>query len=92
MRFDIEMLRPAHQSSFGKTLNDESFDLSLLQVIDVIEHDLVIEPLRDRRPRRGLEQLCQFYGVEAEVTKRSAMPGPPLRCSSSKSFETTPVR
>jgi DNA polymerase-3 subunit epsilon len=64
VRFDIEMLRRSYQSVFGKTLNDESFDLSLLQVIDVIEHDLVIEPLRDRRPRRGLEQLCQFYGVE----------------------------
>jgi DNA polymerase-3 subunit epsilon len=65
VRFDIEMLRRSYESLIGKALDDEFFDLSLLQVIDVIEHDLVIEPGRDKRPRRGLEYLCRHYGIEA---------------------------
>ncbi len=64
VRFDIEMLRRSYQSVLGKNLNDEFFDLSLLQIIDVIEHDLAIEPSRELRPRRGLEQLCRHYGTE----------------------------
>lgn len=63
VRFDIEMLRRSYQSVLGKALDDDLLDLSLLQVIDVIEHDLVIEPGRDKRPRRGLEYLCRHYGV-----------------------------
>ena len=64
VRFDLEMLRRSYQSVLGKSLADDFFDLSLLPVIDVIEHDLIIEPSRELRPRRGLEQLCHFYGVE----------------------------
>lgn len=64
VRFDIEMLRRSYQSVLGKSLNDDFFDLSLLQIIDVIEHDLAIEPSRELRPRRGLEQLCHHYGIE----------------------------
>jgi len=63
VRFDIEMLRRSYQSVFGKALKDELFDVSLLQVVDVIEHDWAIEPERGARPRRGLEHLCRFYGV-----------------------------
>lgn len=64
VRFDIEMLRRSYQSVIGKSLNDDFLDVSLLQVIDVIEHDWAIEPSRDLRPRRGLEQLCHHYGIE----------------------------
>ena len=64
VRFDIEMLRRSYQSVLGKSLDDDFFDVSLLQVIDVIEHDLAIEPSRELRPRRGLEQLCHHYGIE----------------------------
>jgi DNA polymerase III epsilon subunit-like protein len=64
VRFDIEMLRRSYHSVVGRSLNDDSFDLSLLQIIDVIEHDLAIEPGREDRPRRGLENLCRFYGVK----------------------------
>lgn len=64
VRFDLEMLRRSYESVFAKTLADDSFDLALLRIIDVIEHDLTIEPDRSRRPRRGLEYLCRHYGVE----------------------------
>ncbi len=64
VRFDIEMFRRSYHSVIGKSLDDDSLDVSLLQVIDVIEHDWAIEPSRDERPRRGLEQLCLYYGIE----------------------------
>ena len=64
VRFDLEMLRRSFESVFAKSLRDESFDLGRLQIIDVIEHDLAIEPSRTERPRRGLEYLCRHYGVE----------------------------
>lgn len=62
-RFDLEMLRRSAYSVLGVTLDDEYFDLSLLRIIDVVEHDLAIEPSRELRPRRGLEHLCRHYGV-----------------------------
>ncbi|MBW4078585.1 MAG: 3'-5' exonuclease [Acidobacteria bacterium] len=64
VRFDIEMLRRSYESVLAKSLNDDLLDVSMLQVIDVIEHDWAIEPSRDQRPRRGLEQLCHYYGIE----------------------------
>jgi DNA polymerase III epsilon subunit-like protein len=63
VRFDLEMLRRSAQSVLGDPLNSRAFDLSLLRTVDVIEHDLVIDPSRELRPRRGLEYLCSFYGV-----------------------------
>jgi DNA polymerase III epsilon subunit-like protein len=63
VRFDLEMLRRSSISVLGNELNDEYFDLSLLRIIDVIEHDLAIEPSRELRPRRGQEFLCRHYGV-----------------------------
>ena len=62
-RFDLEMLRRSAQSVLGASLQDATFDLSLLRVIDVIEHDLLIEPRSAARPRRGLTHLCEHYGV-----------------------------
>ena len=63
VRFDLEMLRRSAQSVLGTSLDGGDFDISLLRVIDVIEHDLVIEPSRELRPRRGLDFLCRTYGV-----------------------------
>jgi len=61
--FDLEMLRRSAMSVLGRALDDDELDLSTLRIIDVIEHDLVIEPSREQRPRRTLNELCRFYGV-----------------------------
>lgn len=63
VRFDLEMLRRSSMSVLGRELNDENFDVSLLRIIDVIDHDLAMEPSRTDRPRRGQEHLCRHYGV-----------------------------
>ena len=63
-RFDLEMLRRSAVSILGSALDDAYFDISLLRIIDVVEHDLAIEPNRDLRPRRGLPYLCDHYGVQ----------------------------
>lgn len=62
-RFDLEMLRRTSISVLGRALDDQDFDLSLLRIIDVVEHDLAIEPSRAQRPRRGLGHLCEHYHV-----------------------------
>jgi len=62
VRFDIEMLRRSYQSVFGKALKDELFDVSLLQVVDVIEHDWAIEPERGARPARSRASLSFLRG------------------------------
>jgi DNA polymerase III epsilon subunit-like protein len=62
-RFDLEMLRRTSISVLGRGLDDQYFDLSLLRIIDVVEHDWVIEPSRVLRPRRGLTHLCAHYHV-----------------------------
>lgn len=63
VRFDLEMLRRSANSLLNLSLETSPLDLSALKVIDVVEHDLAIEPSRALRPRRGLSQLCQHYGV-----------------------------
>ncbi len=63
VQFDLEMLRRSYESVFAKSLSDEGLDLSLLSIIDVVEHDLAIEPSRALRPRRGLSYLSTYYGV-----------------------------
>lgn len=62
-RFDLEMLRRTAISVLGNGLDNQYFDLSLLRIIDIVEHDLAIEPSRAERPRRGLTHLCRHYGV-----------------------------
>ncbi|MGH3732377.1 MAG: 3'-5' exonuclease [Acidimicrobiales bacterium] len=62
-RFDLEMLRRSSMSVLGNALDTSYFDISLLRIIDVVEHDLAIEPSRALRPRRGLTFLCRHYGV-----------------------------
>jgi DNA polymerase III epsilon subunit-like protein len=44
-------------------LNTAYFDISLLRIIDVVDHDLAIDPSREFRPRRGQDYLCRHYGV-----------------------------
>ncbi|HVB71884.1 MAG TPA: 3'-5' exonuclease [Acidimicrobiales bacterium] len=63
VHFDLEMLRRSAISVLGRTLQDAEFDISLLRIIDVIEHDLAIEPRNVERPSRRLSQLCRHYGV-----------------------------
>jgi DNA polymerase III epsilon subunit-like protein len=63
VRFDLEMLRRSCISVLGMELNDEYFDISLVRIIDVVDHDLAIDPSREFRPRRGQEYLCRHYGV-----------------------------
>jgi DNA polymerase III epsilon subunit-like protein len=63
VRFDLEMLRRSARSVLGNTLQGPDFDLSLLRIIDVIEHDLAIEARSAQRPSRSLTNLCQYYGV-----------------------------
>lgn len=63
VRFDLEMLRRSSISVLERALDDDYFDISLLRIIDVVEHDLAIEPSRAQRPRRGLGHLCRHYGV-----------------------------
>ena len=63
VRFDLEMMRRSIQSVSGITLDRAPFNVATLRIIDVIEHDLVIEPGRVVRPRRGLNFLCAHYGV-----------------------------
>ena len=60
-RFDLEMLRRSSLSLSG-SISDVA-DLSGLRIIDVVEHDLAIEPSRVLRPRRGLTFLSRHYGV-----------------------------
>jgi DNA polymerase III epsilon subunit-like protein len=62
-RFDLEMLRRSCISVLDNALDGDDFDISLLRIIDVVEHDLAIEPSREVRSRRGLTFLCQHYGV-----------------------------
>jgi DNA polymerase III epsilon subunit-like protein len=64
VRFDLEMLRRSCVSVLGMELNDKYFDISLLRIIDVVDHDLAIEPTREFRPRRGQDYLCRHYGVK----------------------------
>lgn len=64
VHFDLEMLRRSSMSVLGKELMDDEFDISLLRIIDVIDHDLAIDPSRELRPRRGQSYLCRHYGVK----------------------------
>lgn len=63
-RFDLEMLRWSYQSIFSKKLEDDGLQFAQMRIIDVVEHDLAIEPSRATRPRRGLDHLCSHYGIK----------------------------
>jgi DNA polymerase-3 subunit epsilon len=63
-QFDIEMFRWSYRTIVGRNPEQDGLHLSNLRIIDVVEHDLVIEPSRSSRPRRGLDYLCRHYGVQ----------------------------
>jgi DNA polymerase III epsilon subunit-like protein len=65
LRFDVEMLFHSYTSIFSKTPESDGLNLSKLRIIDVVDHDLLIEPSRAVRPRRGLDNLCGHYGVKS---------------------------
>lgn len=60
-RFDLAMLHWTLDSL--QDGNEPRVDVVPLRVIDVIEHDLLMEPSRTIRPRRSLTNLCRYYGV-----------------------------
>ncbi len=64
LRFDVEMLRWSYESVFSRSPDDDGLKISRLRIIDVVDHDLLIEPSRADRPRRGLGYLCAHYGVK----------------------------
>ena len=59
--FDLAMLRATLLDLGGHGAEVERLDS--LEVYDVIEHDLAIEPSREARPRRTLAHLCRHYQV-----------------------------
>ncbi|MGD0054583.1 MAG: 3'-5' exonuclease [Acidimicrobiales bacterium] len=63
-QFDIEMFRWSYRSVVGRSPSEDGLNISKLRIIDVVEHDLAIEPSRSNRPRRGLSYLCRHYGVK----------------------------
>jgi DNA polymerase III subunit epsilon len=65
VRFDLSMLMSSYQTQFARSLAQDGLDLANanVEIIDVIEHDRVMEPSFANRPRRGLEHLCRHYGV-----------------------------
>jgi len=63
-QFDIEMFRWSYRAVVGRSPSQDGLNISKLRIIDVVEHDLAIEPSRSSRPRRGLGYLCRHYGVK----------------------------
>ena len=61
-RFDLEMLRHSYSAVLHKNLLDD-LHVKRFPVIDVIEHDEVIESRATSPRRRSLTNLCQHYGV-----------------------------
>ena len=55
----------------GIELNNAYFDISLLRIIDVVEHDLAIDPSREFRPRRGQGLLVSSLRRAARGSRRS---------------------
>ena len=60
--FDIAMMRFSMQKYFGGNAVNMKF-LQDLRVIDVVAHDVKIEPRELNPRRRGLSALCEYYGV-----------------------------
>ncbi len=60
--FDLAMLSSNYQWVHQCSLSRE-IDLRRVEVIDVVNHDVAIEPREMASRRRGLPYLCQHYGV-----------------------------
>ena len=61
-RFDMAMLRWTANDVLDAAAA-AAFERTRFRIIDVIEHDLVIDPSRAFRPRRSLTHLCGHYHV-----------------------------
>jgi DNA polymerase III subunit epsilon len=61
--FDFSMLDSLLVRLFGGGLEAFEIDLSSLNLIDIVEHDRLIDPDSISRPRRGLSALCSHYDV-----------------------------
>lgn len=63
--FDLEMLRRSSLSVLGEALlgRDSELNLALLRIIDVIDHDRLIDPTPAVPRRRSLSKLSLHYGV-----------------------------
>ncbi len=70
--FDFTMLDSTLRRQGHGGLAAMGFDVSLIDLIDVVAHDLAIEPSRALRPRRGLAFLCAHYGVTPGQHRASA--------------------
>jgi DNA polymerase III subunit epsilon len=62
VKFDFAMLFETLKSVHGEHVLSR-FKFDELHILDVRDHDLVLEPQRDKRPRRNLDSLCEHYGV-----------------------------
>jgi DNA polymerase III epsilon subunit-like protein len=62
--FDISMLRFSSQKFLGDQADVATKFLNELRTIDVVAHDVKIEPREVNPRRRGLSALCEYYGVQ----------------------------
>ncbi len=60
--FDLAMLASNYEWLHHGPLARE-IDLRRVEVIDVVSHDVAIEPREVSSRRRGLPYLCEYYGV-----------------------------
>lgn len=61
--FDIAMMRFSAQKYLSTDSGIATHFLNDLRTIDVVAHDVKIEPREMNPRRRGLSALCDFYGV-----------------------------
>ena len=61
--FDWSMLDATLRRQNGDGLIFCGLDLSMVSMIDVVKHDVALDPDRSKRPRRGLAFLCDYYDV-----------------------------
>ncbi len=61
--FDWSMLDSTLRRQNGEGLSGFGLDLGTISMIDVVKHDVALDPDRSKRPRRGLAFLCDHYGV-----------------------------
>jgi DNA polymerase III epsilon subunit-like protein len=62
--FDLRMLTSTYQRYTHGDIHLSGSDPRQLPFIDVVAHDLALDPDRSTRPRRGLAFLCEHYGVQ----------------------------
>ncbi len=62
--FDIAMLRFSARKFLDESAEVSTKFLSGLRTIDVVAHDVKIEPRESNPRRRGLSALCEYYGVK----------------------------